>query len=197
MPPIQEVLMSSSRAVRILLLSSPALPAAPLLAQQTGAISGKVTDSQGGVLPGVTVEARSDVLPGPRVTVTAADGEYRLPALPPGGYTLTFTLSGMQTATRRPRSSSAQETTADAPLGVGGIEETVTVTAETTLVDKESATLKTGISNDEITSPAGRPGVPRPAEADPRRAVPAETRRAAPAPAAAARTTCTSSTAST
>src|SRR5262245_22679914 len=63
----------------------------PRLAQQTGAIIGKVTASDGAVLPGVTIEARSDVLPGPRVTTTAGNGEYRLPALPPGSYALTFT----------------------------------------------------------------------------------------------------------
>jgi hypothetical protein len=64
-------------------------------AQQTGSIAGKVVDSQGAVLPGVTVEARSPVLPGPRTTVSAGDGSYQLPALPPGEYTVTFTLSGM------------------------------------------------------------------------------------------------------
>ena len=70
------------------------------LAQQTGTITGKVVDSNGGVLPGVTVEARSTVLPTPRVTVTGGAGDYRLPALQPGTYTLTFTLSGMAKVTK-------------------------------------------------------------------------------------------------
>ena len=91
-----------------------------------------MTASDGSVLPGVTVEARSDVLPGPRVTITAANGEYRLPALPPGTYTLTFTFSGMQSVTRSAQVQLAQDTVADAALGVSGIEETVTVTAEAT-----------------------------------------------------------------
>ena len=74
-----------------------------LFAQQTGSISGKVTaDNQ--PLPGVTVEARSNVLPQPRVTTTDANGTYQLPQLVPGTYTLTFTLAGMQTATRRAKS---------------------------------------------------------------------------------------------
>ena len=69
----------SRRWVRGLLpLFALLLFASPLLAQQTGAIIGKVTASDGSVLPGVTVEARSDVLPGPRVTVTAA--QRRVPA---------------------------------------------------------------------------------------------------------------------
>ena len=141
--------MVSSRAVRVVLLSL-LVPTAPLLAQQTGAIRGTVTDTQGGALPGVTVEASSNVLPVPRVTVSESDGEYRLPALPPGSYSLSFTLAGMQTATRRANVQLGQETTADATLGISGIEETVTVTAEASLVDKESATIASGLSNQEI-----------------------------------------------
>src|SRR5215470_15451294 len=115
--------------------------AAPsLLAQQTGAIKGRVTASDGSVLPGVTVEARSPVLPGPRVTLTGGNGEYRLPALPPGSYTVTFTLSGMQTGTRKAAVQLAEETVADATLGVSNVSEEVTVTAEVSLVDKTSAT---------------------------------------------------------
>src|SRR5258708_15726489 len=70
-----------------------------LFAQQTGALHGKVTASDGSALPGVTVEARSNVLPQPRVTVTDGNGDYRLPQLQPGAYTLTFTLSGIHTPT--------------------------------------------------------------------------------------------------
>ena len=88
--------MMHVRAVRALLVVLFVGCTAPLVAQQTGAISGKVTASDGSVLPGVTVEARSDVLPGPRVTTTGSDGSYQLPQLPPGDYTVKFTLSGMQ-----------------------------------------------------------------------------------------------------
>ena len=127
-----------------------AISAIPVLAQQTGSIQGKVTDSGGAVLPGVTVEARADVLPGPRVTVTGGDGSYQLPALPPGQYVLTFTLSGMQTATKKVNVQLSEITAADAALGVGGLTETVTVTADATIVDKTSAAITSGISNDQI-----------------------------------------------
>jgi hypothetical protein len=127
-----------------------------LLAQQTGGITGKVTATDGSVLPGVTVEARSDVLPGPRVTVTGANGDYRLPALPPGAYTLKFDLSGMQSVTRKAQVQLAQDTVADAKLGVG-LQETVTVTAEASLIDRESATITSGLSSQEITTlPVGQ-----------------------------------------
>jgi hypothetical protein len=126
-------------------------------AQQTGAIIGKVADTGGGVLPGVTVEARSDVLPSARVTTTESNGQYRLPALPPGNYTLTFTLSGMQTATRQAQVQLSQDTVVDATLGVGGVEETVTVTATASLIDRETATIKSGVSNEQIMAlPVGQ-----------------------------------------
>src|SRR5450759_1366788 len=108
----------------------------------------RLDDRSGGVLPGVTVEARSNVLPGPRVTVTGGDGIYQLPALPPGDYTLTFTLQGMQTATKKVAVQLSETTAADASLAVGGVTEAVTVTAEASLIDKSSAALTSGITND-------------------------------------------------
>jgi hypothetical protein len=133
------------------------IPSGFVFAQQTGAISGKVTDSSGGVLPGVTVEARSDVLPTPRATTTEATGEYRLPALPPGNYTITFVLSGMQTVTRQAQVQLAQDTVVDASLGVGGVTEAITVTASATLVERDSASIKSGVSNEQIMAlPVGQ-----------------------------------------
>src|SRR6476661_2620068 len=92
-----------------------------LFAQQTGSISGKVT-SDNQPLPGVTVEARSNVLPQPRVTVTGSNGEYSMPQLQPGSYTLTFSLSGMQSVTRKADVQLNQTTTvADVAMGVQGL----------------------------------------------------------------------------
>ena len=75
---------SSARVLRTLTLLGLVAAASPLFAQQTGAIRGTVTASDGSVLPGVTVEASSEVLPTARVTVIGGNGDYRLPALPPG-----------------------------------------------------------------------------------------------------------------
>jgi len=142
------------RTLLSLLLAGWVVPAS---AQQVGAMSGKVTDTAGGVLPGVTVDARSDVLPSPRVTVTETTGEYRLPALPPGNYTITFTLSGMQTVTRQALVQLNQETVVDASLGIQGVAETVNVTATVSLIERESASLKSGVSNQQIMSlPVGQ-----------------------------------------
>ena len=127
--------------------------------------------TDGAVLPGVTVEARSDVLPQPRETVTGANGEYRLPALPPGSYTLEFALSGMQTVTRKAVVQLAQQTRVDVTLGVGDSRRRSRSPPSRRSIDKDSATLADRLTSDRDHRPAGRPGLPRPAEADPGRAV--------------------------
>ena len=108
-----------------------ALSAARASAQvPTGTISGRVSDSSGGVLPGVTVTATSPNLQGPRVVVTSEFGDYVIPLLPPGAYTITFDLSGFQTVTRQVDVASTEAVPLDAQLGIGGLEETIIVTGE-------------------------------------------------------------------
>ena len=135
----------------VALLTLALLPAA-LFAQQTGAITGKVSDSGGGVLPGVTVEARSDVLPAPRVTTTGGVGDYRLPALPPGRYTVTFELSGMTKVTKQVDVQLARESTLDAAMNVAGVNEDVTVVAQAAIIETNSTELKSGVSSEAIQS---------------------------------------------
>lgn len=126
-------------------------------AQQTGSISGKVTMPDGSPVPGVTVEASADVLPTPRVTVTDENGDYRMPALVPGTYTVKFTLQGMQDVSRPALVQLGQETRVSAQMSVAGLTETVTVTAETTYIDRSSASLKSNVSNEQIMSlPVGQ-----------------------------------------
>lgn len=150
--------MLNSRVLRTILLVALCVLLVPVaFGQQTGSISGRVTTTDGSALPGVTVEARSNVLPQPRVTVSGANGEYRLPALQPGTYTLTFSLSGMQNLSRRADVLLAQDTNADAKLGVGGLSENITVTAAATLVDKTSTAIQSGLSTEQIqTLPVGQ-----------------------------------------
>ena len=126
--------------------------------QQTGGIVGKVIGTDNLVIPGVTVEARSNVLPGPRVTVTGSVGEYRLPALPPGDYTVTFDLSGMAKVTKQAQVQLAQETNLNVTMSVGGVTENVTVTAEIVpVIEKDSTAIKSGVSQETIRSlPTGQ-----------------------------------------
>ena len=112
-----------------------ALPS-PAAAQDSG-IAGEVMDNTGGVLPGVTVEVASPALiEQSRVAFTDASGLYRFTALRPGTYTMTFSLPGFSTVVREGIVLTAQFTAnIDAQLSVGALEETVTVTGESPLVD--------------------------------------------------------------
>src|SRR5215472_8110116 len=123
--------MLSVRARRCTFVLLVLLAPVAAFAQQTGSIQGKITDTSGAVLPGVTVEAKSSVLPSARTTVSGNDGVYQLPQLPPGHYTITFTLSGFQTVSREADVQLEQVTGLDTKLAVQGVSEAVTVTAET------------------------------------------------------------------
>ena len=149
--------MTTARRFRALLVVCLTLAPLTAAAQQTGALSGRVTDTDGLALPGVTVEARADVLPVPRVSITAGNGDYRLPALPPGTYTVTFALAGMQTVTREARVQLQQTTVVDATLGVAGLTEVVTVTAGASLIDRSSSAISSSVSSEQIMAlPVGQ-----------------------------------------
>ncbi len=113
-------------------------------AQALGTVAGTVKDASGAVLPGVTVEVASPALiEKVRTGTTDASGQYRVINLPPGDYTVTFTLPGFATVKRTDVEISANFTaTIDGDMRVGGIEETVTVTGESPIVDVQSATLR-------------------------------------------------------
>ena len=106
-------------------------------AQVLGAIAGTVRDGSGAVLPGVMIEASSPALiEKVRTAVTDGSGQYRIVNLPPGAYAVTFVLPGFNTVKREGIEISASFTASiDAEMRVGAIEETVTVTGESPVVD--------------------------------------------------------------
>ena len=101
------------------------------------ALSGTVSDTTGAVLPGVTVEARSpSLIEQVRTTVTDGTGQYQVIALEPGTYAVTYTLPGFGTLVREGIVLSTGFTAnIDVQLSVGDIEETVTVSGATPVVD--------------------------------------------------------------
>jgi hypothetical protein len=130
---------------------------APLFAQAT--LTGTVRDTSGALLPGVTVEAASDALiERVRTAVTDGTGQYRIIDLRPGTYSLTFTLSGFSTVRRDGIEVSGTQTlTIPADMRVGGVEETITVTGETPVVDTQSVRREVVIDRGVIeTIPASR-----------------------------------------
>ena len=88
----------------------------------TGTISGRVLDQDGGAVPGVTITATSANLQGERVIVTSANGDYSIPLLPPGDYTVVFELTGFQTVTRQTSVAPTQTIPMDVTLAVGGVQ---------------------------------------------------------------------------
>ena len=98
---------------------------------QTGTLSGAVRDQQDLVLPGVTVSATSPSLQGVRTTVTDGNGQYTMPGLPPGVYTVDMMLQGMTTTRQTVIIPLGGLAAVDAQMAIGGVTETIRVNAAT------------------------------------------------------------------
>ncbi len=142
----------------LILVFGPA-PAAGQAATNSSSIEGRVTDDSGGVLPGVTVAIASPALQaGARETITDESGRYRFTTLPGGVYTVTFTLSGFRTVVRDGVNVGAGfVATIDGRLGVGALDESITVTGQSPLVDVRTTASATNISREVMeTIPTSR-----------------------------------------
>jgi len=124
------------------------------LAFAQASITGTVRDASGAVLPGVTVEASSPALiEKVRATVTDGEGLYRIVDLRPGTYTITSTLPGFSTAKRDGIVLTGSVTlTVPLEMKVGALEETITVTGETPVVDVQNTRRENVLSSDVISS---------------------------------------------
>jgi hypothetical protein len=121
-------------------------------AQALGSIAGSVRDASGAVLPGVTVEATSPALiEKVRTVVSDGSGQYQIVNLPPGTYSVSFTLPGFSTFKRDGVEVSVNFTSAiNAEMRVGAVEETITVTGESPIVDIQSAAQTRSVTQDII-----------------------------------------------
>ena len=115
-------------------------------------IAGAVRDSSGAVLPGVTVEAASPVLiEKARAAVSDGNGRYRIEDLRPGTYSVTFTLPGFATVKQEGIIiSGTAVTNVNGEMRVGGVQETITVTGETPVVDVASTRREITLDNETI-----------------------------------------------
>lgn len=142
-------------AAVVLFLTLPGVSAA----QQTGTLAGMVRDSQGAVLPGVTVTVQSEALiSGSRTIATGDSGAYQFTGLPPGVYTVIYELPGFSTARRENvQVQVAQTVRLDIEMRVGGLQETVTVSGASPVVDVSSTVTQTNITKDLYEAiPTGR-----------------------------------------
>jgi len=132
--------MARQFVVRTFLLMIAVVVLVPALARAQSVFTGTVKDTSGAVMPGVTVEAASPVLiEKVKSTITDENGLYRIVDLRPGTYTLTFTLPGFNTQTRDQIELQSNFTaTIDVALSVGTLQESVTVSGASPVVDVQS-----------------------------------------------------------
>jgi hypothetical protein len=126
---------------------------------QTGSILAKANDAQGAVVPGVTVTISSPVLvSGTMTSTTDAGGACRFPSLPPGVYAVKMELQGFQSVIRENIIVAVGQTTpVDLQMSVATLQESVTVTGASPVIDTTNANVNVTLSEDLLQlTPNGR-----------------------------------------
>ncbi len=119
-------------------------------AQTLGTITGDVKDTTGAALPGATVTAQNEATNAIRTQQSNEVGAYAFPAMPPGVYLIKAELSGFRLAQNRVELHVEEALRVSLTLELGGISETTEVTALTSLIQTENATVGTVIENRRI-----------------------------------------------
>ena len=119
----------------------------------TGAINGRVVDPSDAVLPGVTVTISAPQMQGKQTAVTNAEGNYRFPGIPPGTYRVTYELPGFAQVVREGiRVTLGFTATLNVTMQVSALQETVTVTGDSPVVDVSSTKTSTNYDYKELAS---------------------------------------------
>jgi hypothetical protein len=142
---------------RLIFVAAAVLILAASIAEAQGTLTGTVRDASDAVLPGVTVEATSPAIPGEvRTVVTDNAGIYRIVNLSPGTYSLKFTLSGFNVVQRDGIVLGGGATlTVPIQMRVGDLQETITVTGETPVVDVQTVRREVVLDADVIQTVPG------------------------------------------
>jgi len=120
---------------------------------QTGEIFGKATDTSGAVLPGVTVTLTAPNLLQPQTAVTSDTGTYQFPRLEIGTYSVKFELAGFKTVVNEGiRVTVGFSAQINAQMGVSTVQETITVTGQTPIVDTKETGTKQTFTNELLQS---------------------------------------------
>jgi len=141
------------RSFALALVALFALSAAAGAQQQTGEIFGKVTDQSGGVLPGVTVTLTAPTLLQPLTAITSETGTYQFPRLNIGTYTVKFDLAGFKSVIN----DGIQVTVGfnaqvNATMGISTVQETITVSGTSPIVDTRETGTKQTFTNELLQS---------------------------------------------
>ena len=107
-----------------------------------GSLVGNVTDTTGGAIPGATVTATQTETNLTREVVTNENGAYSIPNIPSGTYQVVVTVPGFQTFTARDVIVTNRDVRVDARLGLGTLEEALTVTATAAILQTENAAVQ-------------------------------------------------------
>jgi hypothetical protein len=129
--------------------------AAPVFAQQVitnASVSGRVTDTSGAVVPGALVTARQTETNQTSTTHTDTDGRFRFPALRVGPYQIVVHLQGFDDATRALALTVGSAFELPVTLKIAGVDTTVTVTAEATVIDAARSQIAGTVSQAEVRS---------------------------------------------
>jgi hypothetical protein len=117
----------------------------------SGTITGIVTDAQGAVVPGAAIEVRNGATNAVYTGASSATGNFSITQLPPGSYELIVKTQGFKTYDHKGlQVEVAQELRQDVPLEVGAANQSVTVTAEATLLRTESGDLATNVTVESL-----------------------------------------------
>ena len=148
--------MRANRSWSVLLVLS-LLFSSVLVAQgiPTGTVLGRVVN-EGQGLPGTTVVAKSPALQGSRTAVTSANGDFTFVNLPPGEYTITFTMSGFQTITRNVKVNASQQAVVNATLSLASVAAEATVVAKSDTISQTAAQATTYTADLLSKLPTGR-----------------------------------------
>ncbi|MFN7918179.1 MAG: TonB-dependent receptor [Vicinamibacterales bacterium] len=118
----------------------------------TGTISGRITDTQGLPVPGAAVTVTSPALQGSRTAITADNGDYVIPLLPPGSYTVAVELTGFEKQERRVNLAPTQSLPVNVTMGLAAVEETVQVVGTTANVLGQTAQVAIDLKQELVSA---------------------------------------------
>ncbi|HEX6973199.1 MAG TPA: carboxypeptidase-like regulatory domain-containing protein, partial [Vicinamibacterales bacterium] len=119
----------------------------------TSTISGSVVDTSGGIVPGADITAKQDATGTAFTAVSGSDGRFTIPAVPTGTYTIIVSLSGFKTVQLKDVVvTGAGPANVKATLEIGGLEETVVVGGATEVVQTQSSSVASTLSERQIAS---------------------------------------------
>lgn len=126
-----------------------AVPTSAMAQGNTSTVQGTVGDADGAGLPGVLVTARNQDTGITQSNITDRAGRYRVAGIPRGTYIITFVLQGFASLERPDIMVRLdEELILDVALQLSAVEETITVTAETPLIESTKAEFTTSISGE-------------------------------------------------